>query len=136
MLPQSQLPALWRQVLDDPDAGSDEPLRRDVERRLLAHLRMTLRALPSSFDPPSLDLSAKAKPKTDEQIEAEQAVKDAYRAQVEDLAHGMVVIGVPDGSAWEVEVEWSDTFADGRRLEELTKASKDKLRRLADIFPE
>ncbi|BGO99697.1 Superkiller protein 3 [Rhodotorula toruloides] len=136
MLPQSQLPALWRQVLDDPDAGNDEPLRRDVERRLLAHLRMTLRALPSSFDLPSLDLSAKATPKTEKQIEAERNAKDGYRAQVEDLAHGMVVIGVPDGSAWEVEVEWSDSFADGRGLEGLTKGSKDMLQRLADTFPE
>uniref|UniRef100_A0A0K3CSX2 FGENESH: predicted gene_12.297 protein n=1 Tax=Rhodotorula toruloides TaxID=5286 RepID=A0A0K3CSX2_RHOTO len=53
---------------------------------------MTLRALPSSFDPPSLDLSAKAKPKTEKQIEAERDAKDDYRAQVEDLAHGMVLI--------------------------------------------
>ncbi|GAA6047631.1 hypothetical protein NBRC10513_004089 [Rhodotorula toruloides] len=104
--------------------------------RLLAHLRMTLRALPSSFDPPSLDLSAKAKPKTEKQIEAERDAKDDYRAQVEDLAHGMVLIGVPDGSAWEVEFEWSDSFADGCGLEGLTKGSRDKLQRLADTFPE
>ncbi|KAJ8294039.1 hypothetical protein OF846_002626 [Rhodotorula toruloides] len=116
--------------------SNDEPLRRDVERRLLAHLRMTLRALPSSFDPPSLDLSAKAKPRTEKQIEVERDAKDGYRAQVEDLAHGMVVIGVPDGSAWGVEVEWSDSFADGRGLEGLTKGSRDKLQRLADTFPE
>ncbi|BGP70551.1 Superkiller protein 3 [Rhodotorula toruloides] len=97
---------------------------------------MTLRALPSSFDPPSLDLSAKAKPKTEKQIEAERDAKDDYRAQVEDLAHGMVLIGVPDGSAWEVEFEWSDSFADGCGLEGLTKGSRDKLQRLADTFPE
>ncbi|GEM07171.1 antiviral protein SKI3 [Rhodotorula toruloides] len=136
MLPQSRLPTLWRQVLDDPDAGNDETLRRGIERQLLAHLRMTLRALPSSFDPPSLDLSAKAKTKAEKQMELERDAKDAYRAQVEDLTHGMVVIGVPDGSAWEVEVEWSDRFADGAGLEGLTKENRAMLRRLSDIFPE
>ncbi|BGO91433.1 Superkiller protein 3 [Rhodotorula toruloides] len=115
--------------------SNDEPLRRDIERRLLAHLQMTLRALPSSFDPPSLDLPAKAKLKTEKQIKAERDAMDGYRAQVEDLAHGMVVIGVPDGSAWGVEVEWSDSFADGRGLEGLTKGSRDKLQQLADTFP-
>ncbi|KAL7337042.1 hypothetical protein BJY59DRAFT_705069, partial [Rhodotorula toruloides] len=123
------------QIPDNPDAGNDEPLRRDIERRLLAHLQMTLRALPSSFDPPSLDLPAKAKLKTEKQIKAERDAMDGYRAQVEDLAHGMVVIGVPDGSAWGVEVEWSDSFADGRGLEGLTKGSRDKLQQLADTFP-
>ncbi|BGP08127.1 Superkiller protein 3 [Rhodotorula toruloides] len=115
--------------------SNDEPLRRDIERRLLAHLQMTLRALPSSFDPPSLDLPAKAKLKTEKQIKAERDAMDGYRAQVEDLAHGMVVIGVPDGSAWGVEVEWSNSFADGRGLEGLTKGSRDKLQQLADTFP-
>lgn len=114
LLPRSQLPGLWRQILDDPDAGSDEELRRDTERRLLTHLRTTLAALPSRFDPPSVDLSGgkASKQKSEADLEAEQATKDRYRSEIETLARGMCVVGVPEGMAWEVEVEWSDIYAD------------------------
>ncbi|GAA5931798.1 hypothetical protein JCM3775_000045 [Rhodotorula graminis] len=135
-LPQSQLPGLWRQVLDDPDAGNDEPLRRDVERRLLAHLRTTLRALPSPFDAPVVDLSAKAKPKSADDAEREQSAKDYYRREVEGLARGMVVIAVPEPTAWEAAVEWSDLFADGERVEDWPRERWDLLRRQAELFPE
>ncbi|GAA5983112.1 hypothetical protein JCM10908_000160 [Rhodotorula pacifica] len=113
-LPQSQLPDLWRQVLNDPDAGSDEGLRRDTERRLLAHLRTTLAALPSAIDPPVVDLSGgKAGSKKSEQdLAAEQATKEHYRQETEQLARDMCVIGVPEAMAWEVEIEWSDVYAD------------------------
>ncbi|GJN90635.1 hypothetical protein Rhopal_003647-T1 [Rhodotorula paludigena] len=135
-LPQSQLPGLWRQVLDDPDAGNDEPLRRDVERRLLAHLRTTLQALPSPFDAPTVDLSAKVKVKSEQELEKERAAKDYYRREVEGLARGMAVIGVPEPAAWEVEIEWTDAFADSDRVEEWPKERWDLLRRQADLFPD
>ena len=114
LLPQSQLPSLWRQVLDDPDAGNDEGLRRDTERRLLAHLRTTLAALPSSFDPPVVDLSGgkSGSKKSEQDLAAEQARKDHYREETERLARDMCVIGVPEPMAWEVEIEWSDVYAD------------------------
>jgi hypothetical protein len=114
LLPRSQLPSLWRQVLDDPDAGNDEGLRRDTERRLLAHLRTTLAALPSSFDPPVVDLSGgkSGSKKPEQDLAAEQALKDHYREETERLARDMCVIGVPEAMAWEVEVEWSDVYAD------------------------
>ncbi|GAA5869710.1 hypothetical protein JCM3774_003827 [Rhodotorula dairenensis] len=114
LLPRSQLPALWRQVLEDPDAGSDEGLRRDTERRFLAHLRTTLAALPSSYDPPIVDLSGgkAGSKKSDKDVAAEQAAKDQYRHETECLARDMCVIGVPEAMAWEVEVEWSDVYAD------------------------
>ncbi|BGP48364.1 Superkiller protein 3 [Rhodotorula kratochvilovae] len=135
-LPQSQLPGLWRQVLDDPDAGNDEPLRRDIERRLLAHLCTTLRALPSPFDAPVVDLSAKAKAKSVEDAQKEQDAKDYYRREVEGLARGMVVIAVPEPAAWEVAIEWSDLFADGEKVELWPKERWDLLRRQAELFPD
>jgi len=136
LLPQSQLPGLWRQVLEDPDAGNDESLRRDIERRLLAHLRTTLRALPSPFDPPTVDLSTKAKVKSAEDAEREQAAKDYYRREVEGLAQGMVVIAVPEPTAWEAAIEWSDLFADSEHVGQWPKERWDLLRRQAELFPE
>lgn len=112
LLPFSRLPGLWRQILDDADAGSDEGLRRDTERRLLVHLRTTLAALPSSFDPPSVDLSGGRQKKSEADASADQEKKDRYRVEVEALARDMCVIGVSEGMAWEVEVEWSDVYAD------------------------
>ncbi|BGP55553.1 Superkiller protein 3 [Rhodotorula sphaerocarpa] len=112
LLPFSRLPGLWRQILDDADAGSDEGLRRDTERRLLVHLRTTLAALPSSFDPPSVDLSGGKQKKSEADASADQEKKDRYRVEVEALARDMCVIGVSEGMAWEVEVEWSDVYAD------------------------
>ncbi|GAA5824943.1 hypothetical protein JCM3770_006714 [Rhodotorula araucariae] len=135
-LPRSQLPGLWRQVLEDPDAGNDEPLRRDIERRLLAHLRTTLRALPSPFDAPTVDLNAKAKGKNAEDVQSKQAAKDYYRGEVQGLARGMVVIAVPEPAAWEVAIEWSDLFADDEKVEHWPKERWDLLRRQAELFPE
>lgn len=67
-LPNSKLPDLWRAVLNDGDAADNEGLRRDIEKKLLAQLRTTLSSLPSSFDPPTVDLTTKAKPKTQQAI--------------------------------------------------------------------
>ncbi|GAA5887775.1 hypothetical protein JCM5296_001762 [Sporobolomyces johnsonii] len=133
-LPSSRLPGLWRAVLDDPDAANDEALRREIERKLLDQLRTTLQALPSAFDPPKVDLTAKAKQKTTKELEAEAQAKGYYRQQVEELAKGVVVIGVPEPAAWEVAIEWSDCFAEP--LGRWSKGSWDQLRRFGDLFSE
>lgn len=102
----SMLPQLYRQVLDDPDASGQDDLRRDMEKRLLVHLRTLLRALPSSFDAKDVDLKRvekRVEVKREEEIE-----KGRVRKEVEELASGMVLIGIPEEVAWMVELEWSD----------------------------
>ncbi|GAA5925404.1 SKI complex subunit tetratricopeptide repeat protein SKI3 [Sporobolomyces koalae] len=133
-LPSSKLPALWQAVLSDPDAADNEPLRRDIEKKLLGQLRTTLQSLPSSFDPPAVDLSTKAKAKSTQEIEAQEHVKGYYRQQVEELARGMALIGVPDASAWEISVEWSDGFASP--LEFWPAEAWGQLARYGDVLPE
>ncbi|BGP16261.1 hypothetical protein JCM10213_007705 [Rhodosporidiobolus nylandii] len=134
-LPSSQLPGLWKALLDDPDAGNDEALRRDVERQLLSQLSTTLRALPSPFDAPVVDLSSKAKKeKSEAEREKEAQAKGYYREEAEGLARGMVLINVPEELAWEIVVEWGDKF--GEPVAMWKKERWDELRRLAELFPE
>lgn len=102
----SLLPQLYRQVLEDPDASGQDDLRRDMERRLLVHLRTLLGALPSSFDVKDVDL--KRVEKRVEVQREEEGEKGRVRHEVEELASGMVLIGIPEESAWRVRLEWSD----------------------------
>ncbi|GAA6060942.1 hypothetical protein JCM10212_003850 [Sporobolomyces blumeae] len=132
-LPSSRLPALWRSVLDDPDAANDEPLRRDIEKKLLEQLRTVLRALPSSFDAPVVDLTTKPKVKSPQEVEREDRAKGAYRAEVEQLARGISLIGIANDAAWQVAVEWSDGFADP--LETWPREAWGQLARLGEVFP-
>lgn len=111
----SRLPSLYRAVMDDPDASGDEELRRQVERKLLMHLRTLLRALPSSFDETSLDLRKGEKKK--EVKEEEDRLKAAVRSDVEELAKGMVLIGVADESAWCVVLEWKDRYGEWEKVD-------------------
>ncbi|KAM0752109.1 TPR-like protein [Meredithblackwellia eburnea MCA 4105] len=105
-LPTSALPALYRSLLDDPDAASDDELRRSVERKLLDHLGNLLKALPSRFDGPNLDLKAQEKRK--EARDEEEFVKGHVREEVERLSHDMVLIGVKEEKAWMTVLDWSD----------------------------
>lgn len=133
-LPSSRLPDLWRAVLEDADAADNEPLRRDIEKKLLAQLRTLLASLPSSFDPPTVDLTSKAKPKTREEAATQDQVKGSYRHQVEVLARGMALIGVADVEAWEVSVEWSDGFASD--LTTWPQEAWGQLARYGSVLPE
>jgi len=133
-LPTSRLPDLWRTILEDADAADDEQLRRDIEKKLLGQLRATLKSLPSSFDPPTVDLSTKAKIKTPQEIESQEQAKAYYRQQVEQLATGITVIGVAEEMAWEVVIEWSDGFAGD--LKGWPQEAWGRLRQYSQIFPE
>lgn len=128
-LPHSQLIRLYEQVLQDPDASDDESLRRDVERRLLLHLRTLLAAQPCSFNPPTLDLVSVIPQSPEVLILAEQA-KAVTRAQVEELAQGMVLLRVADKSAWTVVLEWGDRYACWSDVDWL------QLEQFAQLFPE
>lgn len=124
----SRLPSLYRSVLDEPDASGDEELRRGIEKKLLIHLRTLLRALPSSFDETSLDLRKGEKKK--EVKDEEDRLKAQVRGDVEELARGMVIVGVPEGSAWGVALEWQDRYG------EWEKVDWRELERYSALFPE
>lgn len=124
----SRLPALYRAVLNDPDAGSREELRRETERKLLEHLRTLLASLPSEYDLLTVDLKKVAKRKED--VEREREAKARVRDEVEDLAKGMVIVGVQDEAAWRVVIEWSD------RNGELDRLDWSVLGRYVELFPE
>ncbi len=127
-LVHSRLPALYRAILNDPDAGSQEELRRDVEKKLFEHLRTLLTSLPSEFDLATVDL--KKQPKTKDQVQAEAGIKGQVRAEVEDLARGMVIVGVQDEAAWRVVLEWADRDPD------LTSLDWPTLGRYIELFKE
>lgn len=128
LLPSSALPGLYRAVLEDPDAGNDEELRRGTERKLLEHLGTLLGALPSGFDGTNLDLKAVEKRK--EVKEEEERVKGEVRREVEELAEGMVLIGVPEERAWRVALDWRDRYG---RWEEVDWR---EVGRYCELFPE
>lgn len=114
LMENSQLVMLYKTILDDPDASEKEELRRDIEHRLLLHLRSYLESLPSSFDPPTLDL--KAIPKRREILAIEELEKGRVRGEVEELSRGLVIIRSVEESAWLVYLEWSDEFASSENM--------------------
>lgn len=126
----SRLPMLYRTILEDPDASSKEELRREVERKLLFHLRNFLSSLSSAFDETSLDL--KVLPKTDSVKAEEESWKTGTRGEIEELAGGMVLIGVAEESAWEVKMEWGDRYG-GEVMKEWDWS---ELGKYATLFPE
>ncbi|KAK4048297.1 Superkiller protein 3 [Microbotryomycetes sp. JL201] len=125
----SQLPLIYKTILEEPDASHDDELRRRFEKKLLVHFRTLLRASPSSFDEQKIDLSGTSTRAGDDSKKREQdTFKDSVRGRVEELAKGMVLIGVPEQSAWQVVIEWQDSFAesvDWRLLD-----------RYAEVFPD
>lgn len=124
----SRLVGLYQSILNDPDASGQEALRRDIENRLLIHLRTLLAALPSSLDPTSLDLTAV--PKRKDVLLAEEEDKKQARDEAEELARGMVLIRVAQESAWSVVLEWGDMYA------EWTSINWIELNDFASLFPE
>ena len=127
-LARSQLVGLYQAVLDDPDASEKEELRREVEHKLLVHLRTLLAALPSSLDPPTLNLAAVSKRK--EVLQSEESEKARVRTEVENLAKGLVVIRSREEGAWHVVLEWTDRYAEWERIDWRELAT------FVELFPE
>lgn len=112
----SQLPALYELVLAHPSANDE--LRRESESKLLAHRYKLLIALPnvkSALAGPA-DTAA-ADPKKAKLEQAAIARKNEARQAVVELAKGMVVIGVEEELAWEVNLEWENQGSFGEWLQ-------------------
>ncbi|KAK4051115.1 Superkiller protein 3 [Microbotryomycetes sp. JL221] len=114
---QSQLPLLYKTVLQDSDASHDDELRRKIEKKLLIHFKTLLKSCPSSWDETKIDLTtgsinSNSKTIRDQQkIQEQDEFKNSVRNHVEQLARDMVLIGVVEPMAWQVVIEWQDEFA-------------------------
>lgn len=128
-LRDSRLPDLYRAVLEEPDASEQEELRRETERKLLNHLRTLLRALPSSFDA-ATSIAMNKVEKRKEVKDEEERLKGATRSKVEELASGMVLIGIAEERAWEVVLDWQDRYG------AWDSVNWRELERYWDLFPE
>lgn len=118
--PRSRLPSLWREVINHPSASDAE--RHDAEGSMLEHAKTLLEALPSPFPAQIADFSTAgaagatttADPSRDEKTrEAWAREKDALRRDVEEMARGLVVVGVPNEVAWTIVLDWGEITGDG-----------------------
>lgn len=122
----SQLPNLYEQILSHPKA--EDELRIEVEAKLLRHRLGLLTSYPpkqlargsAPTGTAAVDRQQQAK---QEQAEHEQQEsKLQLRDDILKLASGMVIIGLPDELAWEIDLEWrpAGSLAD-LRLEQIRK---------------
>ncbi|PWN26217.1 hypothetical protein BDZ90DRAFT_233352 [Jaminaea rosea] len=101
----SKLPCLYQQVLSHADAADDE--RREAEAKLLRYQHRLLCAMPTALSD----------------------AKGQMRQRLIELAHGMVIVGVPDELAWSIHLEWDNSF--GR----IVQVPRHLLRQFIFLFP-
>jgi superkiller protein 3 len=102
---------LYREVLSHPSA-SDE-IRRETESKLLHYLHTLLCALPSPFaTAESILTEAAQEQRAKEQRKAGKA-KETLRADLEELARGMVLLKLPNELAWRIALDWTDVASAG-----------------------
>ncbi|CDS02072.1 related to antiviral protein SKI3 [Sporisorium scitamineum] len=128
----SRLPHLYESVLSHP-AAQDE-LRIEVEAKLL---RQRLGLL-TSFLPKGLakrsaltGTAAVDRQQQEKQEQAEQQQDESKRSlrdEILKLASGMVIIGLPDELAWEIDLEW-------RPISSLTDLPLEQIRKFIALFP-
>lgn len=110
---KSLIPSLLEGVLNH--AATTDEGRRWAEAELLRYQYRLLLALPED--------SAPAKGKGANKTKAPS--KSLLKTQVQDMARGMVLLGIPDPLAWKIHLDWQDTtlfqWSDpiGQRLAEL-----------------
>lgn len=129
---ESRLPHLYEQVLSHPKA--EDELRIEVEAKLLRH-RL---ALLNSYPPKQLARGAAptGTAAVDRQVQEkqEQAERDqeeskrGLRDDILQLANGMVIIGLPDELAWEIDLEW-------RPVASLADLRLEQIRKFIALFP-
>ncbi|KAK8222154.1 hypothetical protein BKA81DRAFT_404916 [Phyllosticta paracitricarpa] len=98
---RSDLEDIYRSVID---WTNDDEIRRQYEEKLLQRAYETLSVLPAED-------------------------KHKKRAEVFDLAHGMVIIKHPFALAWEIELEWMD-------VETLQEYDANVVREFVEFFPD
>ncbi|KAJ9476702.1 Superkiller protein 3 [Pseudozyma hubeiensis] len=128
----SRLPFLYEQVLSHPKA--EDELRIEVEAKLLRHRLGLL----TSFPPKQLSSGAaptgtaavdrQQQEKQQQAEEQQDESKRALRDEILKLASGMVIIGLPDELAWEIDLEW-------RPVTSLADLRLEQIRKFITLFP-
>lgn len=128
----SRLPHLYEQILSHPNA--EDELRTEVQAKLLRYRLGLLTAHPpkqlvngtATTGTAAVDLQQQEK---QQQIEQERdESKSSLRDEILKLASGMVIIGLPDELAWEIDLEW-------RPVRSLIDMRLDKMRQFIALFP-
>lgn len=104
--PSSQLPKLWKQILNHP--YTDDEVRREVELALLTYHLDWLEALPSPFKGELADLSNAASADSPEVVQSKQDEKDRLREAILEVARGQVVLKVPTTKSWNIVLDWNE----------------------------
>ncbi|EGG05699.1 uncharacterized protein MELLADRAFT_87842 [Melampsora larici-populina 98AG31] len=104
--PSSQLPKLWKEILNHPYA--DDEVRREVELALLTYYLDWLEALPSPFKGELADLSNAASADSSEVIQSKQEDKDRLRDAILEVARGQVVLKVANTKSWDIVLDWNE----------------------------
>ncbi|KAH9817049.1 hypothetical protein DFH28DRAFT_1081343 [Melampsora americana] len=107
--PSSQLPNLWKQILNHPFA--DDEVRREVELALLTYYLDWLEALPSPFKDELADLSNATSADSPEVIQSKQGEKDTLRDAILEVARGQVVLKVPNTKSWNIVLDWNEIIS-------------------------
>ncbi|PWZ02562.1 hypothetical protein BCV70DRAFT_2683 [Testicularia cyperi] len=130
---QSRLPGLYDQILSHPKA--EDELRVETEAKLLRHRVALLLAFPpkqllprGSAPTGTAAVDANEQAKRDQADEERQRQKEALRDEIVKLASGMVIIGLADQLAWEIELEW-------RPLASLAHLNLEQMRKFVSLFP-
>lgn len=128
----SRLPSLYEQILSHPKAADE--LRIEVEAKLLRHRLGLL----TSFPPKQLNagaaptgtaaVDAKQQERQRQDEQDRQDAKVQLRDEILKLASGMVIIGLPDELAWEIDLEW-------RPVRSLVDLRLEQIRKFVSLFP-
>ncbi|KAJ1030223.1 hypothetical protein NDA16_001134 [Ustilago loliicola] len=128
----SQLPSLYEQILSHPKA--EDELRIEVEAKLLRHRLGLLTSYPTKQlgrGSAPTGTAAVDRQEQDKKEQAEQAQDEAKRRlrdEILKLASGMVIIGLPDELAWEIDLEW-------RPVRSLVDLRLEQMRKFITLFP-
>lgn len=128
----SQLPSLYDQILSHPKAQDE--LRIDVEAKLLRHRLGLLTSYPTkqlgrgSAPTGTAAVDRQEEDKKEQAELAQDEAKRGLRDEILKLASGMVIIGLPDQLAWEIDLEW-------RAVRSLADLRLEQIRKFIALFP-
>ncbi|UTT94715.1 hypothetical protein NDA17_001206 [Ustilago hordei] len=128
----SQLPSLYEQILSHPNA--EDELRIDVEAKLLRHRLGLLTSYPTkqlgrgSAPTGTAAVDRQEEDKKEQAELAQDEKKLSLRHEILKLASGMVIIGLLDELAWEIDLEW-------RPVRSLANLPLEQIRKFITLFP-
>ncbi|KAG0143473.1 hypothetical protein CROQUDRAFT_182905 [Cronartium quercuum f. sp. fusiforme G11] len=107
--PSSDLPNLWKQILNHPFA--DDETRREIEMNLLNYYLEWIEALPSPFKDEIADLSNNLHKDCSEVRQKMKDDKDKLRDEILELARGQVLLKFNNFKSWEILLDWNEIIS-------------------------